>query len=116
MLVDKIYNLSLERCSCDIAYMIRSTGPKQDLFVIDGKTRSVSVVDGILLESRRFVTSDIPFALFTWTAKSGWKASKELLNMFQLPSKADLANPESICPIKIQKSTNNPYFITPFSR
>lgn len=93
---DEIYNLSLERCSCEIAYMIRSTGPKQDLFFIDGKTQSASLFDGISLESRRFILSDKPFAFFTWTAKDGWKASKELLNMFEFPSKAELENPESI--------------------
>lgn len=93
---DEIYNLSLERCSCDIAYMIRSTGPKQDLFVIDGKTQSASLLDGISLESRRFVLSNKPFAFYTWTAKEGWKASKELLNMYQLPSKEELDNPEYI--------------------
>jgi hypothetical protein len=81
-----MYNLQLVRCSCEGAYLIRSTGPKQDLLWIDGGAKGgVHVVAGIELESRRFVLSDVPFAYWMWTAQSGWQSSPKLREMIKVP-------------------------------
>ncbi len=91
---DDMYNLDLQRCSDFGAYMIRTTGPKQDLFWISKD--SVTLLESVSLESRRFVTSDHPFGYFTWTAHEGWRASKELQKAIKLPKLSSRDTIESV--------------------
>lgn len=68
---DSRYNLEIIRCSCSTFYLKRQSGPKEDLFEIG---EEIKLVDGISLESRRFVL-DIsePGKYFVWTMKDGWR-------------------------------------------
>lgn len=71
---EDMYNLELIRCTCDGAYMLRTTGVKQDLFWITKD--KVLLLDGISLESRRYITTDVPHAYCVWTEREGWRLSK----------------------------------------
>jgi hypothetical protein len=90
-----MYNLHLDRCFDKGAYLVRSTGPKQDLFWINEKG-DVHVLEGISLESRRFVVSDIPHGYFIWTAREGWQASPALRKSTVLPKLPPRHSVESI--------------------
>lgn len=96
---NKTYSLELHRCTCNIGYVKRYSGPKQDLFCIsfDHKNKvCLNVVGGITLESRRFIIGDKENFLFTWEHATGWRASTALIQSYQLPALKRCDNPESL--------------------
>lgn len=66
------YNLELLKGSCERGVLRRQAGPLQDCFWIQKK--GLLTVEGILLESRRFVfDARKPENYYVWTAATGWK-------------------------------------------
>jgi hypothetical protein len=72
------YNLEIEGGDNEShAYMRRQAGGKQDCFMIH-KSGELTVLEGISLDSRRFVFGSRASEYLFWTGATGWVASKEL--------------------------------------
>jgi hypothetical protein len=94
---DYRYNLELIRGDEHHAYLKRQSGAKQDLFLIDSRNpRRLSVLDGISLDSRRFVIGSRRGEYLVWEMETGWRASDALRKAgWRLPSTAR-ATPETL--------------------
>ncbi len=93
------YNLELIRCSCDIVYVRRQAGCKQDLLWFNG--REDGVCDGSSLESRRFVVGNHVDCYWVWERMTGWRMSKGLRRHgFQMPMLNHSVTPESLDCVK----------------
>lgn len=88
---DYRYNLELLRGSTGHAWLRRQSGPKQDLFCI--QSSGISVLEGIRLESRRFVIGCRAGEVIVWEAASGWRQAGGQ-RKFRLPA---AGTPESFC-------------------
>ena len=72
------YNLEIDGGDNEShAYMRRQAGGKQDCFIIY-KSGELTVLEGISLDSRRFVFGSRAGEYLLWTRAAGWVASKEL--------------------------------------
>ena len=85
---DYRYNLELIRGDEKHAYVRRQSGAKQDCFMITRDTpRRIIVLEGISLESRRFVFGSSVGEYLFWTAADGWRQSPALRKKgFKFPS------------------------------
>lgn len=96
---DYRYNLELLRGDDTHAYLRRQAGSKQDLFMMDSRhPRRMLLVEGISLESRRFVIGSNQGEYLVWSASEGWRASPALRKAgtgWKLPSTAR-AVPETL--------------------
>ena len=76
---DYRYNLELIRGNEKHAYVRRQSGGKQDCFMISRDTpRRITVLEGISLESRRFVFGSNAGEYLVWTWGDGWRPSAGL--------------------------------------
>jgi hypothetical protein len=76
---DYRYNLELIRGDEKHAYVRRQSGGKQDCFMISRDTpRRIIVLEGISLESRRFVFGSNAGEYLVWTRGDGWRPSAGL--------------------------------------
>jgi hypothetical protein len=71
------YNLELLRGNGSFAWLRRQAGPKQDVLVIYPGGKG-TVLEGICIESRRFVLGSRAGEALVWTAVDGWKATAAL--------------------------------------
>lgn len=94
---DYRYNLELIRGDESHAYLRRQAGAKQDLFMMDSRhPRRLLVLEGVSLESRRFVIGSYQGEYLIWSAQEGWKVSPTLRKAgWKLPSTAR-AVPETL--------------------
>lgn len=85
---DYRYNLELIRGDEHHAYLRRQSGAKQDLFMIDSRShRRLFTVEGISLDSRRFVIGSRQGEYVFWHVDDGWRASSALRKAgWKLPS------------------------------
>ncbi len=76
---DYRYNLELIRGDEKHAYVRRQSGGKQDAFMISRDSpRRIIVLEGISLDSRRFVFGSNAGEYLVWTCADGWRASAAL--------------------------------------
>jgi len=92
---DYRYNLELVRGGQDYAWLRRQAGGKQDAFII--RRERVDVLEGITLDSRRFIFGSEPGQYLVWSSAGGlagrWRAVG--LKGWRLPS-FDRAVPEAL--------------------
>jgi hypothetical protein len=93
---DKRYNLELIRCNCDVVYVRRQAGDKQDLLWFGAKENGIC--ESSSLESRRFVVGNHKDCYFVWDSQIGWRKSKGLVMRF--PNMTRSMTPESLDCVK----------------
>jgi len=90
---DKRYNLEIVRGE-NCIWVRRQSGPKQDVFEITEK--SVKLLEGISIDSRRFVFGSKCQEYLVWNLLEGWNASNTLSKLCKLPRFGDSQTPEHL--------------------
>lgn len=80
---DYRYNLELRRGSCSQAFLIRQAGEKQDCFSIE--SNSLTLVRGVSLESRRFITTNKQNKYLYYESKRWWLSKDLDLSRLRIP-------------------------------